>query len=434
MCEQTGRCNHPPSPSTHRHAHTAPPTLRRNAFSQRDGLLHRAERAEGEGQPFHFSSRQTPKNSGRDRANAVREKLSTQAGFGGRVWGGLFTDFQERFDISESKTAVSVTQNDKMHAKKQKKKNLSHLLVEAQLIIQDDAVGLLRLRPRQREAVHGGADLVHDGNDGGSCRAQGEQHSEFVWQWRDCFMFVCGCVRVWNSESEKCFFFQFGEVLTNPGKQLKGETLNGDKVVTTVGGKLKSPLPLVLQQLIPCNTFSKLCPTPAVGIKGVQHLWEPLQSDLSSLTSSPQSLARLLNKAFQIWAPVARWLRTAMYDVAFGHNIVVDLANIRGCGLCWSVSWHSFSVSSSVSRPADHLESNWLLDWVVWTERQTRSSQHSFTSRGYTGICCPQWIDYVLHFSLTYKQMKTYRALCEETSSFADKVALQCAALQNIEF
>lgn len=46
----------------------------------------------------------------------------------------------------------------------------SYLLVVAQLVVQDDAVGLLRLRPRQGEAVHGGADLVHDRNNGGSCR------------------------------------------------------------------------------------------------------------------------------------------------------------------------------------------------------------------------------------------------------------------------
>lgn len=45
----------------------------------------------------------------------------------------------------------------------------SYLLVVAQLVVQDDAVGLLRLWPRQGEAVHGGADLVHDGNNGGSC-------------------------------------------------------------------------------------------------------------------------------------------------------------------------------------------------------------------------------------------------------------------------
>lgn len=46
----------------------------------------------------------------------------------------------------------------------------SYLLVVAQLVVQDDTIGLFRLRPRQGEAVHGGADLVHDGNNGGSCR------------------------------------------------------------------------------------------------------------------------------------------------------------------------------------------------------------------------------------------------------------------------
>lgn len=51
---------------------------------------------------------------------------------------------------------------------------LSHLLIVAQLIVEDDAIGLFRLWPRQCEAVHGGADLVHDGNYGGSCRAQKE--------------------------------------------------------------------------------------------------------------------------------------------------------------------------------------------------------------------------------------------------------------------
>lgn len=177
-----------------------------------------------------------------------------------------------------------------------------------------------------------------------------ENNSEFVWQWRDCFMFVCGCVCVWNSESENAFFPVRGG-FNKPWKTVKGRNTEWWQSCDDSRREIKKPL--VLQQLIPCNTFSKLCPTPAVEIKGVQHLWEPLQSDLSSLTSSPQSLARLLNKAFQIWSPVAR---------------------------------------------------------------------------------CPQCVDYVLHFSLTYKQMKTYRALCEETSSFADKVALPCAALQNIEF
>lgn len=46
----------------------------------------------------------------------------------------------------------------------------SYLLIVTQLVVQDDAVGLVRLWPRQGEAVHGGANLVHDGNNGGSCR------------------------------------------------------------------------------------------------------------------------------------------------------------------------------------------------------------------------------------------------------------------------
>lgn len=233
-------------------------------------------------------------------------------------------------------------------------------------------------------------------------------------------------------------FFQFGEVLTSPGKQLKGETLNGDKVVTTVGGKLKSPLPLVLQQFIPCNTFSKLCPTPAVGSEGVQHLWKPLWSQISAVWQALLSrwLACSIRRFrsgpqshFGSAQPCTTWLLDITLLLIWRRLEDVDFAGVSA-----PVSRHSFSVSSSVSPPADHLEWSWLLDWVVWTERQTRSSQHSFTSRGYTGICCPQWVGYILHFSLTYKQIKTYRTLFEETSSFADKVALQCAALQNIEF
>lgn len=70
MCEQTGRCIRPPLSLSRTLTHL-PQTLRRNAFSQRDGLLHRAERAEGGGQPLHSGSRQTPKNSGRRGGNAM---------------------------------------------------------------------------------------------------------------------------------------------------------------------------------------------------------------------------------------------------------------------------------------------------------------------------------------------------------------------------
>lgn len=37
-----------------------------------------------------------------------------------------------------------------------------YLLVILQLVIQDDSIGLVRLRPREGNAVHGAADLVHD--------------------------------------------------------------------------------------------------------------------------------------------------------------------------------------------------------------------------------------------------------------------------------
>lgn len=39
-----------------------------------------------------------------------------------------------------------------------------YLLIILQLVIQDDSVGLVRLRPREGNAVHGAADLVHDGH------------------------------------------------------------------------------------------------------------------------------------------------------------------------------------------------------------------------------------------------------------------------------
>lgn len=39
-----------------------------------------------------------------------------------------------------------------------------YLLIVLQLIIQDDAVGLVGLGPREGDAVHGAAHLVHDGH------------------------------------------------------------------------------------------------------------------------------------------------------------------------------------------------------------------------------------------------------------------------------
>ena len=40
----------------------------------------------------------------------------------------------------------------------------TYLLLVLQLIIQDDAVGLVGLGPREGDAVHGAAHLVHDGH------------------------------------------------------------------------------------------------------------------------------------------------------------------------------------------------------------------------------------------------------------------------------
>lgn len=45
-----------------------------------------------------------------------------------------------------------------------------YLLIVLKLIVQDDSVGLVGLRPGQGDAVHGAADLVHDGHSGRSCR------------------------------------------------------------------------------------------------------------------------------------------------------------------------------------------------------------------------------------------------------------------------
>lgn len=55
---------------------------------------------------------------------------------------------------------------------------LAHLLIVSDLIVQDDAIGLLRLWPRQGDAPHGGADLVHDGNSGRGCGERRRQGIE----------------------------------------------------------------------------------------------------------------------------------------------------------------------------------------------------------------------------------------------------------------
>lgn len=75
--------------------------------------------------------------------------------------------------------------------------HVSHLLVVAQLIVQDDAVGLLRLRPWQREAVQGGADLVHDGNYGGSCRGtERETQNKYILRF-NVFFFITDMSLEW---------------------------------------------------------------------------------------------------------------------------------------------------------------------------------------------------------------------------------------------
>lgn len=53
---------------------------------------------------------------------------------------------------------------------------LSHLLIVLKLIVQDDSVGLVGLRPGQGDAVHGAADLVHDGHSGRSCKKKKKTH------------------------------------------------------------------------------------------------------------------------------------------------------------------------------------------------------------------------------------------------------------------
>lgn len=70
---------------------------------------------------------------------------------------------------------------------------------------------------------------MHDGNYGGSCRAQRERHSQFLWQ---CLDVLYLCVSVWKIESVFFFFFSAREVFTFTGKLFKRENLNSFKVVT----------------------------------------------------------------------------------------------------------------------------------------------------------------------------------------------------------
>lgn len=58
----------------------------------------------------------------------------------------------------------------------------AHLLIITDLIVQDDAIGLLRLRPWQGDAPHGGTYLVHDGNCGGSYGERREEEVQEKWK------------------------------------------------------------------------------------------------------------------------------------------------------------------------------------------------------------------------------------------------------------
>lgn len=57
-------------------------------------------------------------------------------------------------------------------------KNSYYLLIVLQLIVQDDSVGLVGLRPGEGDAVHGAADLVHDGHSGRSCERGKKKQTE----------------------------------------------------------------------------------------------------------------------------------------------------------------------------------------------------------------------------------------------------------------
>lgn len=85
---------------------------------------------------------------------------------------GLLTDIQDSLD-SEVVHAASFA-----YAETETKvtPHTAYLLIVAQLIVENDAIGLLWLRPWQCEAIHGGADLVHDVNYGWGCKKQKELH------------------------------------------------------------------------------------------------------------------------------------------------------------------------------------------------------------------------------------------------------------------
>lgn len=164
MCEQTGRCD-------------TPPWTQCIFTAGRVVALRRVGPEQGSSHSLH--QQQKPKNSGRDGVNTVEDKLSTRgtelADFqeGSGFLGGLARCRQRaRRRLVFVKWPAADRQKNTSIQTHTCRLNSPHLLIVAQLVIQDDAVGLLRLWPRQCEAVHGRADLVHDGNYGGSCRAQ----------------------------------------------------------------------------------------------------------------------------------------------------------------------------------------------------------------------------------------------------------------------
>lgn len=157
MCEQTGRCDSP-----------SPPPPRRNAFSQRGRLLHCAEWARSRGQPIHFISGRNQRTVGEKERAQGKNILSTQGDSAHRYKGKLRIFFSLFFLLGGGFTCSRLCMCKRMrqhlvtqragtvadrrevrheHFHTHTDTHVSHLLVVAQLIVQDDAVGLLRLRP-----------------------------------------------------------------------------------------------------------------------------------------------------------------------------------------------------------------------------------------------------------------------------------------------
>lgn len=65
-------------------------------------------------------------------------------------------------------------------------KNNYYLLIVLELIVQDDSIGLVRLGPGEGDAVHGAADLVHDGHCGRSCERKNDNNENSVLNDQSC--------------------------------------------------------------------------------------------------------------------------------------------------------------------------------------------------------------------------------------------------------